>query len=82
MSKILSPANIFSILIDHSVNAASVRRNCKGGVDFLTQIQSNDSGNFNGDGTGNKAIAGLSGFNNIALKDLPKPDLSIFLNRG
>lgn len=57
-------------LIDLSVNDASAAVDADGLLRLRTEEGDNDAGGFNGTGTGNKAIAGLPGFDGLALLDL------------
>lgn len=58
-------------VIDLSVNDASagVVDDDAGGLRLLTEAGDNEVGGFNGSGTGNKSIAGLPGFDGLALAD-------------
>lgn len=58
---------------DYSVNDAKVSLNHEGSLVFATNKKSTGqvAGNFQGGGVGNKPIAGLTGFDNIAISFLP-----------
>ena len=54
---------------DHSVNRATVTFD-EGLLQLATEGGDNPVGGFNGEGVGNKAIAGVPGFDGLALSDL------------
>jgi hypothetical protein len=60
-----------SRLSDHSVNNATA--SISGGViSLVTKKQTNSPGSFNGQGTGNKAILGVWGYDRLKLGSLPQ----------
>lgn len=56
-------------LVELSVNAASAAAD-SGGLHMRTEAGTNPVGGFNGTGTGNKAIAGIEGYDGLLLADL------------
>jgi hypothetical protein len=58
-----------SDLVDLSVNAASATADSDG-LHLRTEAGTNPVGGFNGAGTGNKAIAGIEGYDGLLLADL------------
>jgi len=58
-----------------SVNNAQHYIDAQGKLNFYTYVRTNQAGNFNGGGTGNKMICGLKGYNNgsegVPLVDFP-----------
>lgn len=77
----LSLANVGAHQIfDLSVNRSRVYVNHLEELVLLAEkCTTNDSGNFNGGGTGNKPIAGLVGFEGLSLSDFPTLDLEVSL---
>lgn len=66
------PTTVIQQVEDQSVNLGSIRINSAGVLAIRTQQGTNPAGNFNGGGTGSKAIGGWTGYNNLPFKNFPK----------
>lgn len=70
-------------LYDHSVNRAYGKKNAEGKIDLICEpFTGNVAGNFNGGGTGNKAMLGLPAYNSMALGALSSLEMNYHLFAG
>lgn len=68
--------------IDHSINDAEFSIDTDGVLNFFNHVRTNQAGNFNGGGTGNKMLMGIKGFNNLPFNQAPSIEFVADIKQG